>query len=46
MSLADWLYTRATGEILALGPVRPVWVAGPLALVGVALTCWRLLSAL
>ena len=42
---ADAIYVRATGELLMLGEVRPVWIAGPLALMGVALGCWRILDA-
>ena len=31
--------------VLVIGAVRPVWIAGPLALMGVALALWRILEA-
>jgi len=46
LSAADWGYTQKTGELLQVGPARPMWVAGPLALAAVALACWRLIAAL
>jgi eukaryotic-like serine/threonine-protein kinase len=42
---ADAIYVRMTGEVLVIGAVRPVWIAGPLALMGVALALWRILEA-
>jgi serine/threonine-protein kinase len=35
---------KVTGEGLTLGPVRPFWIAAPLALVGVGFTLWRLME--
>lgn len=46
LSAVDWIYTRQTGELLHFGAVRPLWVAGPLALAGVALALWRIIAAL
>ena len=46
ISVADWGYTQATGDIFAIGTVRPAWIAGPIALVGVGLACFRIVSAL
>jgi serine/threonine-protein kinase len=46
VSAGDWLYTSRTGELLAVGNVRPVWIAGPLVLIGLGLACWRLIANL
>lgn len=46
LSGTDWIYTRHTGELFHIGTVRPVWIAGPLALIGVGLACWRLIAAM
>jgi serine/threonine-protein kinase len=46
LSAAEWIYVGKTGEALVVGGLRPVWIAGPLALVGVALACWRIIGAL
>jgi serine/threonine-protein kinase len=46
MSLADTAYGKITGELFTLGGVRPLWISGPLALIGVALACWRIFGAL
>jgi hypothetical protein len=40
---ADTAFHRITGEGLMLGPIRPFWIAAPLALIGVGLTLWRLI---
>ncbi len=37
-------YHRLTGGDLSLGPVRPFWIAAPLALFGVGFTLWRLME--
>ncbi len=37
--------TKMQGAPLMLGPIRPIWIATPLAVVGMALTLWRLISA-
>jgi hypothetical protein len=39
---AGWAYQIATGEAFTLGPVRPLFVAGPLVLVGLLLAAQRL----
>jgi hypothetical protein len=41
---ADIGFLRLTGENLALGPVRPFWIAAPLALFGVGFTLYRLME--
>jgi serine/threonine protein kinase len=46
ITVGDTIYTQRTGEMLALGPARPAWIAAPLALLGVGLACWRVLGAL
>jgi hypothetical protein len=38
-------YRNATGNELELGPVRPFWIAAPLALCGVGFLLWRLMGA-
>jgi hypothetical protein len=44
VGLADFAYHKITGNSLELGPVRPFWIAAPLALVGVGLLLWRLIG--
>jgi hypothetical protein len=39
---AGWAYQISTGEAFTLGPVRPLFVAGPLVLVGLLLAAQRL----
>jgi serine/threonine-protein kinase len=46
ISGGDLLYTRSTGELFHVASIRPLWISGPLALIGVGLACWRLLGAL
>ncbi|MFT3768727.1 MAG: protein kinase [Minicystis sp.] len=46
LSATDWIYMQRVNDTLALGGVRPVWIAGPLALLGVGLACWRIVNAL
>jgi hypothetical protein len=46
VSLGDWIYTQQTGEILAVASIRPVWIAGPLVLLGIGMACWRFISML
>jgi hypothetical protein len=41
---ADIGWFRITGEHWTLGPIRPFWVAAPLALFGVGLTLWRMME--
>ena len=41
IAAGSWLYLRVTGEVLAFGPVRPLFVAGPLVLAGVILAVHR-----
>jgi hypothetical protein len=44
ISLAEVAYTRITSKPLMLGPIRPFWIAAPLALIGVAFTLWRFME--
>ena len=44
ISATEIAYTRMTGTPLMLGPVRPFWIAAPLALFGVAFTFWRFMG--
>ena len=37
-------YHRMTGGDLTFGPLRPFWIAAPLALFGVGFTLWRLME--
>ena len=39
-----WIFQMSTGEAFTLGPVRPLFVAGPLVLVGLLLAAQRLFS--
>jgi hypothetical protein len=45
LMIADWAYTHFMGEPLAVGPVRMLWLAGPLALAGFTLLLVRVLAA-
>lgn len=42
---ADWLYTMHTGEVLAAGPLRPLWVAGPLGMLALGIIIYTVLSS-
>jgi serine/threonine-protein kinase len=44
VGLTDVVYHKITGNPLELGPVRPFWIAAPLALVGVGFLLWRLIG--
>jgi eukaryotic-like serine/threonine-protein kinase len=44
VSASDFAYTKVVGTPLTFGPVRPFWIAAPLAIVGVILTLIRLLG--
>ena len=44
IALTDTLYNKLTEAQLMVGPVRPLWVASPLAVFGVAFTLWRLIG--
>ena len=41
----DWIYTSRVGEGFALGPVRSLWLAGPLAIIGVAMIVYSLFTS-
>jgi hypothetical protein len=45
VAASGWLYQLGTGELLTVGPVRPLFVSGPLVLIGLALGVVRLFSA-
>lgn len=44
LMMADWAYARFMGEALRVGPVRMLWLAGPLALAGFALLLARVFA--
>jgi eukaryotic-like serine/threonine-protein kinase len=44
LTLANKCHIDATGEALPLDPIRPLWIAGPLILIGVAVIIVRLLT--
>jgi serine/threonine-protein kinase len=44
ISALEIAYTRVTGTPLMLGPIRPFWIAAPLAIVGVGFTLWRFIG--
>jgi serine/threonine-protein kinase len=44
ISAVEIAYTRATGTPMMLGPLRPFWIAAPLAIVGVGFTLWRFIG--
>lgn len=39
---ADFAYSQYSGELFAVGPVRPLWVAGPLVVAGILLAVSRI----
>jgi hypothetical protein len=41
----DWAYTAQAGQGLAFGPVRPLWLAGPLAVAAVTIIIYTLVTA-
>jgi hypothetical protein len=44
MSL-DWIYHQLTGELVAIGPARTMWLAGPLVIAGLILLLNRLIQS-
>jgi serine/threonine-protein kinase len=44
LMMADWAFTRFMGEPLRVGPVRMLWLAGPLALAGFAVLLVRVFA--
>lgn len=44
VALVEVGYAKMTGSPPSIGPVRPFWVAAPLAVFGVAFTLWRLIG--
>ncbi len=44
ISAFEIAYTRITGTAPMLGPLRPFWVAAPLAIIGVGFTLWRFIG--
>jgi hypothetical protein len=44
LMMVDWTYNRFMGESLRVGPVRTLWVAGPLALAGFAMLLIRVFA--
>jgi serine/threonine-protein kinase len=46
MTVADVVHTKITGDLFTVASLRPIWVTGTLALLGVGLACWRLLAGM
>jgi len=44
ITLIDLAFVRVAGGPLSLGPVRALWIAGPLAIVGAILLVWKIVS--
>ena len=44
--VADFIYAQSAGAGLQMGPVRALWVAGPLVVVGIVLVVTRLIQGL
>ena len=44
VAILEVAFHRITGSQLMFGPVRPFWIAAPLALFGVGFTLWRLME--
>jgi serine/threonine protein kinase len=40
----DWIYTSRVGAGFTLGPVRSLWLAGPLAIIGVAMIVYSVFT--
>jgi serine/threonine-protein kinase len=43
--VADFVYANQTGELIRVGPVRPLWVAGPIVVIGIGATVWRFMQS-
>jgi len=43
--IADFVYANQTGELIRLGPVRPLWVAGPIVVLGIGAVIWRFMQS-
>ena len=44
IAMVDLFVANTQGQLLRIEGVRPLWVAAPLAVVGVAMAFWRLLG--
>jgi hypothetical protein len=42
--IGDFAYSQTTGELFSVGPVRPLWVAGPLVVVGILMALLRIMQ--
>ena len=42
---ADWLYTINTGEIVSAGPLRPLWIAGPVGVIALGMIIYTVLTS-
>lgn len=42
--IADFGYSQYSGELFAVGPVRPLWVAGPLVVLGIVAALMRIMQ--
>ncbi len=43
--VADFGYSQYSGELFAVGPVRPLWVAGPLVVLGIVSALMRIMQS-
>ena len=43
--VADWLFTHYTGSVLSMGPVRPLWVAGPMAVFALGVVIYAVVTS-
>jgi serine/threonine protein kinase len=44
ITLVDLASVRLGGEALSLGPIRALWIAGPLAIIGAVLLVWKIVG--
>lgn len=44
ITLIDLAMVRISGEPLSVGPVRALWIAGPLAVIGAVLLVWKIVG--
>jgi serine/threonine-protein kinase len=45
IGIGDYAYTEITGELLRFGPAGPMWLAGPLVILGIGIGVARLMRA-
>ena len=45
LTAGDWAFAQVSGQGVSLGPVRAIWLTGPIVLVGLALLISRIARA-